>query len=154
MMASTASTPKESTMLRLLVPVDGSANSDRAVKYVIEIAKRRKSAEVLALNVQPAVSYIELMLGPMPSVIEHESQSAGRDAARSACALFDEAGVAYTLHVEQGEPGEAIAAFAQQRNSDLIVMGTRGMGAIGNLVLGSVATKVIHATAMPVMVVK
>jgi len=141
-------------MLRLLVPVDGSANSDRAVKYVIELAKRLKSTEVLALNVQPAVSYVELMLGPKPSAVAPESARAGRDAARSAGALFDAAGVAYTLEVEQGEPGETIGAFAKRRNCDLIVMGTRGMGLIKTLAVGSVATKVIHLVDVPVTLVK
>jgi len=141
-------------MLRVLVAVDGSANADRAVKHLIELAKGLPSVEVLVLNVQPAVTYVELMLGPTQRVIEHWSQRAGQDAARSAGVLLDAAGLACTLHVEQGEPGEAIAAFAQQQNCDLIVMGTRGMGLIKTLVLGSVATKVIHAAAMPVTLVK
>jgi nucleotide-binding universal stress UspA family protein len=87
-------------------------------------------------------------------VIEQWSQRAGHDAARSAGVLLDAAGLAYTLHVEQGEPGETIARCAQQWNCDLVVMGTRGMGLIRTLVLGSVATKVIHAAAMPVTLVR
>lgn len=141
-------------MLRLLVPVDGSANSDRAVTYVIELVKRLKSAEVLALNVQPSVSYVELMLGPMPSAVTREIERTGRNAARSACALLDAAGVAYTLHVEQGEPAETIGAFAKRQKCDLIVMGTRGMGLIKTLAVGSVATKVIHVVDVPVTLVK
>jgi len=141
-------------MLRMLVPVDGSANSDRAVKYVIDLAKRLKSTEVLALNVQPAVSYVELMLGPKPSAVAPESERAGRDAARSACALLEDAGVAYTLQVEQGQPAETIGAFAKLRNCELIVMGTRGMGLIKTLAVGSVATKVIHLVDVPVTLVK
>ena len=103
---------------------------------------------------QPSLTYIELLVSRTQNLIEHWSQRAGNDAARSACALLDAAGVANTLHVEHGEPGEIIGAFAQQRNCDLIVMGTRGMGVIGNLTLGSIATKVIHAVAMPVTLVK
>jgi nucleotide-binding universal stress UspA family protein len=153
-MAPPASTSKETKILRLLVPVDGSANSDRAVKHVIELAKGLPSVEVLVLNVQPAVTYVELILGPTQRVIEQWSQRAGHDAARSAGVLLDAAGLAYTLHVEQGEPGETIARCAQQWNCDLVVMGTRGMGLIRTLVLGSVATKVIHAAAMPVTLVR
>lgn len=141
-------------MLRLLVAVDGSANADRAVRHLIELAKSLPPVEVLVLNVQPAVTYVELMLASTPRVIEHWSQRAGHDAAQSAGALLDAAGLAYTLHVEQGDPGEVIAAFAQQQNCDLIVMGTRGMGLIRTLVIGSVATKVIHAADMPVTLVK
>lgn len=65
-----------------------------------------------------------------------------------------EAGVDFTTEVRIGEVAREIAKAADEKGCDAIVMGTRGMGAIGNLVMGSVATKVIHLTKLPVTLVK
>ena len=47
-----------------------------------------------------------------------------------------------------------ITRKAEELNCDAIIMGTRGMGALGNLVMGSIATKVVHLTRLPVTLVK
>jgi nucleotide-binding universal stress UspA family protein len=53
-----------------------------------------------------------------------------------------------------GSSGQAIAEYANELRCDQIVMGTRGLGSIGSLVLGSVATQVVHLTEHPVTLVK
>jgi nucleotide-binding universal stress UspA family protein len=72
----------------------------------------------------------------------------------SAKQLLDDAGVRYTASVATGHIGETIANYANQQRCDHIVMGTRGMGALKNLVVGSIATKVIHLVEVPVTLVK
>jgi nucleotide-binding universal stress UspA family protein len=69
------------------------------------------------------------------------------DAAKSA-------GVPLTSETREGSPAEMIVKAAEELNCVGIVMGTRGMGALANLVLGSVATKVVHLTVLPVTLVK
>jgi len=69
-------------------------------------------------------------------------------------AVLQEAGVASSKEVLVGPIGPTIAQRADQLHCDGIVMGTRGMGALGNLLLGSVATKVIHFAQVPVTLVK
>jgi nucleotide-binding universal stress UspA family protein len=64
------------------------------------------------------------------------------------------AGVKFTSKTLVGEVANVLADYAQKNDCGGIVMGTRGMGAIGNLLLGSVATKVIHLTKLPVTLVK
>ncbi|MGH8677918.1 MAG: universal stress protein [Burkholderiales bacterium] len=140
--------------MRVLVAVDGSANSDRAVRHLIDLVPEWGPMEVLLLNVQPPMTYIELLTSPREELIAQLTQSAGREASQSAIALLNAAGVPYTLHIVAGYPGETIAQFARKQGCDLIVMGTRGMGAIPNLLLGSVATKVIHLADIPVTLVK
>jgi nucleotide-binding universal stress UspA family protein len=63
-------------------------------------------------------------------------------------------GITFSSEILVGDPPAAIATCAEERSCDAIIMGTRGMGAIGNLVMGSVATKVIHLTKLPVTLVK
>ena len=53
-----------------------------------------------------------------------------------------------------GQPADEIIAAAQQNGCDLIIMGTHGRGAIGNLLMGSVATRVIAQSPIPVLSVK
>jgi len=63
--------------------------------------------------------------------------------------LFKDAGFPYTDHTAVGHIAEAISRHAEKLGCDFIVMGTRGMGTIANLVLGSVATQVIHLVHTP-----
>lgn len=53
-----------------------------------------------------------------------------------------------------GEPASSIAAHVERHGADAVIMGTRGLGTLGGLVLGSVATKVIHLVTPPVTLVK
>jgi nucleotide-binding universal stress UspA family protein len=62
--------------------------------------------------------------------------------------------VPHTVEMREGEPAETIARRAEELGCDAIVMGSRGMGRIAGLVMGSVATKVVHLTSLPVTLVK
>ncbi|MGC2165123.1 MAG: universal stress protein [Gallionella sp.] len=141
-------------MLKVLLPVDGSENSNRAVKHLIHLINTLGAMEVHVVNVQPEVLYIDILLKPRQDVIDTWAQKAGRDASDSACTLLDEAGIPYVLEFASGEVAEAIVRRAEGRQCDLIVMGTRGMGTVANLVLGSVATKVMHLSNIPVTLVR
>jgi len=141
-------------MLKALLPVDGSENSNRAVKHLIHLIRNLGAMGVHVVNVQPELLYIETLLKTNQGVIDAWSQKAGRDATRSACALLDEVGIPYILEFASGEVAEAIVRHAQSCQCDMIVMGTRGMGTVANLVLGSVATKVMHLVDIPVTLVK
>lgn len=68
--------------------------------------------------------------------------------------LLDAAGVKYQHRIGVGDAAETIAAYAKEKGCDQIVMGTRGMGSVSNLLLGSVATQVIHLSPVPVLLVK
>ncbi len=75
-------------------------------------------------------------------------------ATRSASALLDDARLPYTTSARVGAPADAILKFAKLRCCDQIVMGTRGLGAVAGLVLGSVAMKVVQLADIPVTLVK
>lgn len=142
-------------MLKVLVPVDGSKNSDRAVTHAIGfIANSKAPVELHLLNVQ-----LPIVSGGVRMFIKHEDieayhQDSGQDALRTAREQLDQAGQAYAHLVRVGPIGETIAAYAKNQSCDLIIMGTRGLGAVTGMVLGSVATKVIHLADAPVTLVK
>jgi nucleotide-binding universal stress UspA family protein len=73
---------------------------------------------------------------------------------KTAESLIADRGITYTLEALEGDPAQVIARRAGELGCDSIVMGTHGRGRIANLFLGSVATKVIHLTPLPVTLVK
>jgi nucleotide-binding universal stress UspA family protein len=143
---------------KLLIPVDGSENSTRAVKQAARLAKTGAVAGIDLLHVQPPLLYIEMLIGSQQTVIEQWSNKQGREATEAAARLLGEVGVAFELHFESGEVAETIVAHAARCACDLIIMGTRGMGAhltrVTGTWAGSVATKVIHLAQVPVTLVK
>jgi len=67
---------------------------------------------------------------------------------------LDAAGIAYQAHVLVGPVAEAIVKHAKDKRCDLIYIGTRGMSALGKALIGSIATKVLHISDTPVLLVK
>lgn len=143
-------------MKKILLPVDGSSNSMRAVKFAIAEAKLSNAELHLVHVIAEFDDY-----GMIRAYIS-EKQRARMMKARAAAilkraeTLIRKAKVACKVHVEISEDGvaERIAETARRLRCGLIVMGTRGMGTLGSLVLGSIATKVIHAAKVPVTLVK
>lgn len=143
-------------MLKLLVPVDGSAHSGRTVDVLLKhLAGYKEPAEVHLLNVQPPMPYGSRV----SSVVGHDRiaqyhHDEGLAALKAARDKLDAAGVKYHHHVGVGDAAEIIVRYAGEKGCDQILMGTRGMGSVSNLLLGSVATKVIHLSPVPVLLVK
>ena len=139
-------------MLRVLIPIDGSENSLRAVGFVIRNAPLYKAPlEIHLLNVQH----------PFPGTIRGVHEQAeryhhdeGTKALADARKALDAAGLKYVYHIIVGETGEVIAHLVKDKNIEQVVMGTRGAGAVANMLLGSVATKVLHLVEVPVLLVK
>ena len=139
-------------MLRVLIPIDGSKNSLRPVKFVIRKAPLYKEPlELHLLNVQH----------PFPGTIqgvheqaERHNHDEGMKALAAARKALDAAGIKYVYHISVGEAGEVIAHFVKDKNIQQVVMGTRGAGSVANMLLGSVATKVLHLVDVPVLLVK
>jgi nucleotide-binding universal stress UspA family protein len=139
-------------MLRVLIPVDGSENSLRAVKFVIrKLPLYKESLELHLLNVQH----------PFPGTIRgvhHEAEQFHHDEGGKALAearkALDAAGVKYVYHIGIGDSGEVIAHFVREKKIEQVVMSTRGVGSVANMLLGSVANKVLDLVDVPVLLVK
>ncbi len=141
-------------MRKALVPVDGSPNSDRAVSHVVLLAKINPALEVVLLNVQPEIGDWQVRRFLKKEEVEAMEESRGGDALQSARALLDAAKVNYVPQVVIGPVAETIARIALEQNCGGIVMGTRGLGAVAGVLLGSVTSKVIHLADVPVTLIK
>jgi nucleotide-binding universal stress UspA family protein len=140
--------------MKILLPVDGSPHSDRATQHVISLLKDGCGHAVQLLNVQEPIDAPEVRSHMRADEIEAMQTSRGGDALASARALLDQAGISYTPTVLIGPLAETIHQFASDQRCDKIVMGTRGLGAFGSVLLGSVTTEVLKLTALPVTLVK
>lgn len=139
-------------MLRVLVPVDGSENSLRAVKFVIrKMPLYQEPLELHLLNVQHAFP------GTVHGV-QQEAERFHRDEGIKALAdarrELDTAGVKHVYHIGVGDSAEVIAHFVTEKKIEQVVMSTRGAGAVASILLGSVANKVLHLVDVPVLLVK
>ncbi len=142
-------------MFNVLVPVDGSENSSRAVAFLMK--KRplyKEPVEIYLLNVQ-----IPIASGNVRQFFSHEQindyyRDEGMAALKAVRELLDAAGVPYSYHIGVGDVGETIAKYAREKQCQQIVMGTRGLGSVSGMLLGSVVTKVLHLTDVPAQLVK
>lgn len=142
-------------MRKLLVPIDKSDSATRALQYAIDIAKKNGDVELHIVNAhdQPII-YGEIAVYMTEEKAQELLKEHSEDILRSAMEMTKSAGVKATSEVLIGDVARAIVKYAEDKYCDGIIMGTRGMGAIGNLVMGSIATKVIHLTKLPVTLVK
>lgn len=139
-------------MLRVLIPVDGSDNGNRAVKFVIRKAPLYKEPlEIHLLNVQH--SFPGTVSGVHQQAQEVHRQE-GLKALAPARKLLDDAGVTYAHHIGVGDAAEVIAHYVKDKRIEQLVMGTRGLGSVSGLLLGSVVTNVIQLVDIPVLLVK
>jgi nucleotide-binding universal stress UspA family protein len=142
-------------MHKILVPVDGSENALRAVHYAVKVAREQKSASLHLILVNPEpVVYGEIALYVDRGKLEQAQRDHAEAMLKPAVAAAKAAGVRFTKEVLVGDAAEVIVHRAEELGCDVIVMGTRGMTILGSLMLGSVATKVVHLTKLPVTLVK
>lgn len=127
-----------------LIAVDRSDNALRAVTHAANQAALMKSCALHLLHVQPWLA---------KEAAKTELAHLGLEATAPARATLDANGLPWRLHVAMGEPAERILELASQLHASGIVMGSRGLGSLESLLLGSVSYKVMHLSRIPVLVV-
>lgn len=146
--------------MRVTLPLDGSPSSMRALDYTLGLAQRIKSEqfEVDLVNVQDlAVGFSGLMgrdAADVGAQLAARAQEIGNQVLAAPQERLRAAGVVARGFVLVGEPAASIAAHVERHGADAVIMGTRGLGTVSGLVLGSVATKVIYLVRPPVTLVK
>lgn len=141
-------------MSTILLPVDGSENSVRAVKRAIELAKETGDAKLLLVTAFPPIVSGNVKRFFSAEEIQSYYQEEGQKALAPAKAALDAAGLAYEDEVLVGPVAQSIADYAKKNQVDTIIMGTRGLGTVTGMLLGSVTTKVLSLVDIPVLLVK
>jgi len=141
-------------MKKILIATDGSPASLQAVELGLELAEEHGS-QVTFVHVAPAADVLPIgiaMAGPVS--VPHELDEHDREALDSAHALAEERGVPALTRLLVGNAGKRIVAYADEIDADLIVIGSRGLGAVEGALLGSVSRKVLRDAKRPVLVVR
>jgi len=145
---------KEGTMKRILIATDGSPASLQAVELGLELAEEHGS-QVTFVHVAPAADVLPVafaMSGPVS--VPHELDEHDQKALDDALALAEERNVPALTRLLTGNAARQIVAYADEIDADLIIIGSRGLGAVEGALLGSVSRKVLRDARRPVLVVR
>jgi len=141
--------------MKILVAVDGSEHALAAVRGLVErLGWFREAVEPTLIYVHPALPYKHAAAWAGKEAIQSYYDEETDAALAAARALLDEHRVTYAIEKRVGDAGEQIVACAAAGGHELILMGTHGHTALANLVMGSVATRVLAACTVPVLLMK
>jgi Ca2+-transporting ATPase len=140
------------SMTKVLIPVDGSRNSEFAVRHVVRQFMNNTAMEIHLLNVQqPLSSYITRFVSRR-NVRDYHHDEADK-ALRPARQILDSFGIPYAVHVELGPRAETITAAAHRLRCDHIVMSAARKNSLTRLVESSTTNRVLELTPVPVEIV-
>ncbi|UPV76284.1 universal stress protein [Halorussus limi] len=134
----------------VLLPTDGSAAMETVVEHARDIAERR-GADVHVLYVVDDRAFLTLDDDRIPDVTDRLREE-GERATDEVASAFDPANVTVSTEIREGNPADEVLAVADERDADLVVMGTHGSDPTRNM-LGSVSQKVVTLSSVPVLTV-
>jgi nucleotide-binding universal stress UspA family protein len=144
-------------MHKILVAVDGSEHSERAVRYLIGLIQDGGllggNVEVHLVNVQPLLP-LRISNDMTKDEVDCYYGDNSSRALQTVVELLNREGIAFTSHLLQGNAADAIVACSQLLGCDSIILGSHGNGYLVGIFLGSVAAKVIQLSDVPITLVK
>lgn len=141
-------------MARILVPLDGSGQSDNALRYALE---QFKDADVVCLNVIDPIEAGYTAQATVPGYSEEwfeQAQQAAEELFEDAREIAAEFDMDIDTATEVGRPSRAIVDYADQHDVDHVVMGSHGREGVSRILLGSVAEAVMRRSSVPVTIVR
>jgi nucleotide-binding universal stress UspA family protein len=139
-------------MKRILVAIDGSDPSLKAARMAADIALRF-GAQLTLVHVVPKLLLPPDVYGLTLAEVEREHRAYAEKLLQKAIAFLAEPGVDTTSTILYGSPAESIAEEAAAGDVGMVVVGSRGHGAVARMFLGSVSDRIVHISPKPVLVV-
>jgi nucleotide-binding universal stress UspA family protein len=138
---------------KILVPVDGSDNSYKALEAALVLSEKLGS-NISVVNVmeQVPITHIESekLLNELLEAYKKENQEI-----LSKCSdIAHQKGITIKSVLLQGNPAPVILDYSKKENFDLVIMGSRGMGKFKELILGSVSSKIVHHSPCAIMIIR
>jgi nucleotide-binding universal stress UspA family protein len=142
-------------MFKLLIAVDGSGHAHRAIDAVAKLAQSSVELEAVLLHVSPEpIFYGDYSANTIQSIQEGQLIRQNKVLKEATNYALARGLTISKSHRATGVIAHQILRVANDLAVDQIAMGTRGMGSVGNLFLGSVAQRVVHHASVPVLLVK
>jgi nucleotide-binding universal stress UspA family protein len=139
-------------MKTVLVAVDGSEPSLKAVRWAADVALKF-GASLKLVHVIPKVVLPPDVYGLKLTDLEREHRAYAKTILEKAIAMLAEPGLEVRTSILDGSPAECIAEEAAAADVGMVVVGSRGHGAVARVLLGSVSDRLVHISPKPVLVV-
>ncbi len=141
--------------MKILVAIDGSHSALRALGYVLKHAGMFGAApDIILVNVHLPIPSVRAKAVLGADIVEQYYREESEQALAPALSMLRDTPCQVLERRVVGDPASQIVAAAGQHGCDLIVLGTHGHSALGNLFMGSVAMRVIADSPIPVLMVK
>jgi nucleotide-binding universal stress UspA family protein len=135
----------------ILVATDGSEHARKAVNVAADLGRRYGARVTVVTVFEP----IPIDLGtPYGEQLTARRLGAAEELLQESGAVLERAGVAYETDTLAGPPARIILEVARSRKPDLIVLGSRGLGPVGQILLGSVSFRVVQEAPCPVLLTR
>ena len=137
----------------VLVPVDGSDNSYRALDAALILSEKLGShVTVIHVMEEIPITHIgsEKLLNELLETYKKENQ----DILSKCSQLATQKGLTIKTFLLQGNPASAILDFSKKEKFDLVIMGSRGLGKFKELILGSVSSKIVHHSPSGILLIR
>lgn len=142
--------------MKILVAVDGSKNSLRAVKYAARLAHLMRTASnkitLISVHDDTGLRHAKAFVGSA-EVADYLRELSEKEL-KPARKLLDTDGIGHDMEIRTGHVAQEIVACADKGKFDMIVLGSKGRSAVADLLIGSVAQRVLATAKQPVVVVK
>lgn len=135
----------------IVIGLDGSERSLKALLYGESLAEKY-GATLILVHAYPHTSDLHDFEGYTSLLAKRKSS--GERVLDGGAKMLSESRIVFERDLLEGPAADAILSVAETRDADLVIMGTRGLGAVKGLVFGSVATKVSHQAPCPVLLVR
>ena len=139
--------------MKILIAADGSKFTLQAVNYLVAHIEQFRDAELTLATIHAPIPGRAAAYLDRDTVKEYYRAECAK-ALKPAQRALTKAGLSYKDTYKVGDPGDEISTLATKGKFDMVIMGSHGHGLFGNLVLGSVATKVLAGCKVPVLVIR
>lgn len=137
----------------ILVPVDGSDNSYRALDAALVLSEKLGSnITVIHVMEEIPITHIgsEKLLKELLEAYKKENQ----DILSKCSEIASQKGLTINTFLLQGNPASVILDFSKKEKFDIVIMGSRGLGKFKELILGSVSSKIVHHSPCAVLLIR
>ncbi len=142
--------------MKILVASDGSKNALRAVKFAIAQVKgsnlKTKSITLISVHDDAGLRHAKSFVGS-DAITDYLRELSDKEL-KPAIKALDDSGVKHSMVIKTGHVAEEIGKLAQKEKFDMVVLGSKGRSALADLLIGSVAQRVIATVNQPVVLIK
>jgi nucleotide-binding universal stress UspA family protein len=138
---------------KILVPVDGSDNSYRALEAALVLSEKLGS-NISVVNVMEQVPITHIESEKLLSELLEAYKKENQEILSKCSDIARQKGIAIKTVLLQGNPAPVILDYSKKENFDLVIMGSRGMGKFKELIIGSVSSKIVHHSPCAIMIIR